>query len=843
MDQAKVAFLFGEPPYWANPDSPEDRRELLTSMFEGGEQTQHDRLALYETVANQVADDDPPEVWQTAQRLLGLGFDRHRVMRDLVMATVPELLAATTASRPYDGAAHKAALAALPLPGIEEVMAAMISVVRAQQPLAKDEVLAETAAVLGVPAGQEPHCTLIKDVFDQAVEDEDLEFATTELVVEPSSFCARSVFTHRVTTDERDHDYLGVAIDLVCFEHAEAMYGPGGVEFEYRWLDPVGPAWQGPRGCLQSLPVGAVVAARSDETGTSVFAEALATAPETDDAAVVALRAVYDTWVEGLDLPMSLKLLILIVLVENANFFSKPQAPLQDLLAAAGLEHRDGEVAHAPEIWRRADEFAQYRRIFSRFADADEAEPIVSAIELFNEGEWDDTERMREVLALLREGAVRAETIANELLGPELDEGSAIRAQAALVTGFAAALLSGARKPGDVAAAQWLMAMADERAGDVTEAEAHLRVAVAASGDWEPAVDRLAWYLSDKGEADEAARLWRSIGVDEDDPRLADMGSSSGLQSQRRGRNDPCWCGSGRKYKTCHLGQPLLPPLPERVRWLAGKGVSYLKRHSAEAAPDIVDIAVARAGGGTSEAAISRALSDPLTLDLVLNEGGWFEMFLADRGSLLPSDEALLASAWALVDRTIFEVLSVGPGKGVIVKDLRSAEEIEVRERTFSKQAFPGMLLCARAVPDGQGHQFLGGLFIVRTGTEAALLELLDEADPEAIAAWAATLDLARAPRDSKPVHSGQPATGALRDHGPLPAEAASNFETGPSGAGATNKYPPLVGSRPAKRPPTPPGERRSKGYWRSSSGPTDSSRRKRSTCVRRALREILGLT
>ncbi|NBD36351.1 MAG: hypothetical protein GVY30_10210 [Chloroflexi bacterium] len=23
--------------------------------------------------------------------------------------------------------------------------------------------------------------------------------------------------------------------------------------------------------------------------------------------------------------------------------------------------------------------------------------------------------------------------------------------------------------------------------------------------------------------------------------------------NQRPGRNDPCWCGSGKKYKQCHL--------------------------------------------------------------------------------------------------------------------------------------------------------------------------------------------------------------------------------------------------------------------------------------------------
>ena len=25
------------------------------------------------------------------------------------------------------------------------------------------------------------------------------------------------------------------------------------------------------------------------------------------------------------------------------------------------------------------------------------------------------------------------------------------------------------------------------------------------------------------------------------------------LPHERPGRNDPCWCGSGRKYKKCHL--------------------------------------------------------------------------------------------------------------------------------------------------------------------------------------------------------------------------------------------------------------------------------------------------
>jgi len=34
---------------------------------------------------------------------------------------------------------------------------------------------------------------------------------------------------------------------------------------------------------------------------------------------------------------------------------------------------------------------------------------------------------------------------------------------------------------------------------------------------------------------------------------------------QQPGRNDPCWCGSGRKYKKCHLNRESEPPLPTAV--------------------------------------------------------------------------------------------------------------------------------------------------------------------------------------------------------------------------------------------------------------------------------------
>ncbi|HTT91521.1 MAG TPA: SEC-C domain-containing protein, partial [Acidimicrobiales bacterium] len=741
MDQAKVVFLFGEPPDGFDPDDPDARSARFSELYEDDDEMTYARLALYEVVANQVADDDPPEVWRTAQRLLGLGLDRQEVLGQLVMAMMPQITAALTDHEPYDSVAHTAALAALPVPGGDEVSAIVKSVVQERQPVTVQDLLALTAAALEIPAQQEPHREFMGHVLDQEIEDEELALVRSQFVVEPSTFCARAVLTHRLTEAELDGGYIETEVDLVGSEQAEEVRGPGGVELEDFWREEVGLAWKGPAGWLAPFPAGTVFAVTTDEGGTAAFVEALAIPPAVDAAAAAAVRAAYDECNEGTGLPVPMKELVLNLLIKDRHFFDRPRPPMRELIEAAGLERRDNEVAHTAEIWRRADELDQYDRVIARFEDPEDADLALSVLRLFNEGDWSDATRLREALVALRDDPDSAEIVGDELLGPELEESAAISAQAALASRFAERLLAVARKPAEAAVARWLMALADERAGDVFGAEAQLRVAVDTFDDWEPAVDRLAWYLSDKGEAGEASRLWRSLGVDEKDARLSDLKTAAGPAISVPGRNEPCWCGSGRKYKTCHVGKPALAPLSDRVRWLAGKSVNYLKRLGPRAALDIFTIATARADGDTRPEAIARAFSDPLTLDLVLNEGGWFEKFLEDRGPLLPSDEAILAESWTLVDRSVYEFLSVRPGVGITVQDLRTGEEIEVRERTLSKVTSAGLLMCARVVPDGQGHQFLGGSFAVRPGTEAELLDLLDEGEPEAIASWAAALD------------------------------------------------------------------------------------------------------
>jgi hypothetical protein len=70
-------------------------------------------LAVHEMVANQLWDDDPPEAWRAAQRLLAAGMERHDVLHELAGVATELLWHALTDHRPVDLDAYRAALDAL----------------------------------------------------------------------------------------------------------------------------------------------------------------------------------------------------------------------------------------------------------------------------------------------------------------------------------------------------------------------------------------------------------------------------------------------------------------------------------------------------------------------------------------------------------------------------------------------------------------------------------------------------------------------------------------------------------------------------------------------------------
>lgn len=76
------------------------------------------------------------------------------------------------------------------------------------------------------------------------------------------------------------------------------------------------------------------------------------------------------------------------------------------------------------------------------------------------------------------------------------------------------------------------------------------------------------------------------------------------------GRNDPCWCGSGKKYKKCHMGSDRSSPGAEQ-RWLrAVKNASQIEgmRKAGTFNGEVVERVRSLVSEGTSTAAIDAAV-------------------------------------------------------------------------------------------------------------------------------------------------------------------------------------------------------------------------------------------
>lgn len=71
-------------------------------------------LTVHEVLASQLSDDDPPEVYLTARRLLEAGYERHEVLHMLSAPIAEQILQTVQGGEGYDRERHLAALRALP---------------------------------------------------------------------------------------------------------------------------------------------------------------------------------------------------------------------------------------------------------------------------------------------------------------------------------------------------------------------------------------------------------------------------------------------------------------------------------------------------------------------------------------------------------------------------------------------------------------------------------------------------------------------------------------------------------------------------------------------------------
>lgn len=272
-----------------------------------------------------------------------------------------------------------------------------------------------------------------------------------------------------------------------------------------------------------------------------------------------------------------------------------------------------------------------------------------------------------------------------------------------------------------------LRAVNAERRGLVLDAEADLTRAVRQDPAARFARAGLAQYASDRGDAARAARLLVEAGMPADDPEILRLRGLAGGDGPVVGRNEPCPCGSGRKYKQCHQGATAALPIERRSGWLINKVLAFVSsRHRSQ----IVGLASSAIRRDTDDDEFVERLAgfvgDPFLLELAVLEGGGLESFLDQRGVLLPEDELALGEVWAASRRRLWEVIGVDPGASLTYRDTATGDEVTVTERAGSVGVDVGDYFLAVVVPVGTEQQILSLPLSIDLRYRESVIQLID---------------------------------------------------------------------------------------------------------------------
>ncbi len=669
----------------------------------------------------------------------------------------------------------------------ETIIAAISEALSSHGPMPEDELL-DVLVAGGIDLGTEGQ-DLLGDILEDGVE---LVLPLCdERWAHLPALLDGLVFTHRLTAPEAAHDLITVDADLAPIvmlteiETYQRLTDGSQVADVSSYLDGDVLAERGiPDGTV--APDGALLLEAGRFAALGVAAGDLValrvtghgfelTAVETPGTSGIG-AALVELLAEEPDEPEMLALAVCTVCADDETLFREPVAPLSELLPASGLV-QEGDWIAGPGFdflsWRVG---RRIETIQSRYElTDDEALAVLATLRLQEQtrelmeamtGAADDgdPEQLTGIVDRLipvdpaSTGPAHGDTGHGDSARGDSESGSRPDGGRQLVRAtleylaepmVAAAVLSEIG-PGDRAAAaalglfaesveplvarqarpalRWLRAVAHERLGEIEEAEQTFNAAESLDPSWPLTLISLARYASDRGDAGRGLALLRRAGVPPDHELVQLLERFQAAPRSDIGRNQPCWCGSGRKYKVCHLHREQLP-LAERAAWLYQKAGADLI--DGPFGSQFIDAATARSEHWDSPDGIVRAFDDAIVSDAILFEGGAFDYFLATRGSMLPDDERLLAEQWLLVERSVHEVVSVRRGRGITMRDVRTGDVHEVQERTASVQVKPGELYCARIVPAGATTQIFGGMEPVALGERDALLALLDdEPDP-----------------------------------------------------------------------------------------------------------------
>lgn len=446
--------------------------------------------------------------------------------------------------------------------------------------------------------------------------------------------------THRLTAAELDAGALEDGIDISALEidpRGMALAdGSGMVSSQPRPTESDGYVLVGPDGWLDGFQAGDLIALRRE--GDVLWVERVPE-PGSGEALSDTLRELTMDRRSGSGIGTDLFPVVFDTIAKHRDLFRVPRPPLTDLIRDAGLSVQGEHVGPADEDWEPEYTVAErdLRDRLGRTWNLDiccEGE-LDQVIEGWRQFLFDSSPPDRRVAEALTHGAV-----ANAFLDRETSRSRLGDTLLRQHTEFASALVkvAGAKAAG----AFLLRALMHDFEGRVLEAEADFERALTMDSGCAPALLTLAEYASERGEARRSLSLMRRAGIPADHPTVLGLtnlvGDYSGV-----GRNDPCPCGSGRKYKVCCQQHPRIPP-DAATKFLTDRISGYVGRHHQSEIVGLASSAVADSEFEVDD--LIQMTRDPFILQLAVFEGRLIEDYLEVRGPLLTSEDRQLVTDW-----------------------------------------------------------------------------------------------------------------------------------------------------------------------------------------------------
>ncbi len=385
------------------------------------------------------------------------------------------------------------------------------------------------------------------------------------------------------------------------------------------------------------------------------------------------------------------------LLFTEREAFASPQPPLARALLEIGLETFAGSVGVRGTSWN-----------LSRLSRLSRAEAVAGtkATGLLLDPAPLTDQKARQALEYLTSSPA-----ATDFVGGEVERRTA---QGTDLGDQLARIADVAQSAPERSAAWFLKARGAEGGGDSGAAETLIGHVLAGQPRLPGALTDAAEYALCRSDARAADGYLRQVDHPVPDALRAALGRLLVPPKTATARNQPCPCGSGRKYKVCCLGKET-HPIADRAEALYALLATHAQR---PAYTETLGVLIAR-NGATERAAL-------FCVDLLLTNCGVTDRFLRLRGGWLRDDERELIESWRQIPIGAFEVRDVQRGTGVTIRALPGGEPFFLKDRLFSSSVRRLDLFIGRILHDGTRPRLLALPVPVDRGERVELLDLLE---------------------------------------------------------------------------------------------------------------------